>query len=366
MNFNTPLLTPYNCGRIKTANRVVMAPLTRRRATDGHIPTELMKEYYCQRAGAGLIIAEATNISRQGTGYMNSPGIYSNEQIEKWSEITAAVHGLNGRMFLQLWHTGRVSHMLLQPEGQLPVSASAIRAEGYISTPKGRRKMPVPRSLTEPQIISVIGDYVEASCNAVKAGFDGVEIHAANGYLPDQFLHSSSNYRTDRYGGSIENRARFLLEVTGAVSEAIGSERVGVRLSPGGINKDMYDPEPVPLFTYVVERLNDFSLSYLHLQEPLQPLEPVGRYRNYLQHVTPFFRKIYNGTLITCGGYDFESGNRVISEGIADLVAYGKLFISNPDLVERFRNNAPMASWNKSTFYKGGALGYTDYPFWKR
>ncbi len=343
-------------------NRVVMAPLTRRRATAGHVPTDIMATYYAQRAGAGLIVAEATNISRQAVGYMNSPGIYDREQVEAWKKITGAVHDRGGLIFLQLWHVGRISHPHLQPGGQLPVSASAIAATGEITTPAGPRKMVTPQELSIEEIQQVKQDYINACLNSMEAGFDGVEIHAANGYLPDQFLHSGSNIRTDDYGGSIKNRCRFVLEVTAGCSKAVGPGRVGIRLSPSGIYKDMYDDRPVPLYEYLIGELDAMGLAYLHLMEPYVALEPPGKYRHYLQVVTPHFRKFFRGPLITNVDFDFDSGNRVIREGHADLVAFGKLFISNPDLVERFRRGATLSPWDKSTFYHGGEIGYTDYP----
>lgn len=350
-------------GNYHLKNRVVMAPLTRRRATDDHIPTEMMQLYYGQRASAGLIITEATNISRQAVGYMNSPGIFSEDQVEAWKKITQTIHNKKGLIFLQLWHVGRVSHRLLQPGNKSPVSASSIRANGFLSTPKGSRQMSVPRALKISEIEDVVTDYKTACFNAISAGFDGVEIHGANGYLPDQFLHDGSNHRTDKYGGTIENRSRFILEVIDACCKAIGSDKVGVRLSPSGINKDMSDSDPVPLYSYLVNEINRFQLAYLHIMEPYPMLEPVSDYPKYLTVVTPFFRKIYQGALITNVGYTYETGNKIIEDGNADLVAFGKLFISNPDLVERFTRGAELNSWDKETFYSGGARGYTDYPF---
>lgn len=342
-----------------------MAPLTRRRATADHVPTDIMRIYYEQRASAGLIIAEATNISRQAVGYPNSPGIFTGEQLNGWKPITQAVHDKGGLIFLQLWHVGRVSHPLNQPGGNLPVSASAIRAKGIISTPEGHREMVEPRALEIDEIPGIVKDYESASIRAMEAGFDGVEIHGANGYLIEQFLQDGSNQRTDSYGGSIENRCRFAFEVTDACCKAIGSNKVGIRLSPSGITKDMFDSNPVRLYEYLIGQLNQFELAYLHLMEVYTALEPTEKYRHYLQdgEVTPFFRKIYHGRLITNVGYDFETGNRIIMDGHADLVAFGKLFISNPDLAERFTLQAPLNDWDKNTFYHGGAKGYIDYPF---
>lgn len=357
-----PLLTQFRAGNFLLRNRVIMAPLTRRRATENHVPTDIMRIYYEQRASAGLIISEAANISQQALGYMNSPGIFTTEQIEAWKPITKAVHQKDGLIFLQLWHVGRVSHPLLQPNQELPVSASALAAEGRIKTPQGHKEMVIPRALETEEIPAIVQDYQHASENAIKAGFDGVEVHGANGYLPDQFLHDGSNKRHDEYGGSIENRCRFVLEIVEACCEAIGFGRVGVRLSPSGIYKDMFDSNPVELYKYLINKLNDFNLVYLHLMEPYVALEPAEKFTKYIKVVTPFFRKIFKGPLITNVGFDFESGNRIIEDGHADMVAFGRLFISNPDLVERFAKNAPLNPWDESTFYYGGEKGYIDYP----
>lgn len=363
MNKYAPLLTPFKIGKYTLKNRVVMAPLTRRRATDNLVPVDIMRIYYKQRASAGLIISEATNISPQALGYMNSPGIFTSEQIEAWKPITKAVHQKGGVIFMQLWHVGRVSNPLLQPNQDLPVSASALAADGQIKTPQGHKPMVVPRSLETHEIPLIINDYKQASVNAIEAGFDGVEIHGANGYLPDQFLHDGSNKRADHYGGSIENRCRFVLKIIEACCKAIGSNRVGIRLSPSGIYKDMFDSNPLELFKYLINKLNDFNLAYLHLMEPYVVLEPAEKYTKYLKVVTPFFRKIFKGPLITNVGFDYTSGNKSIQNGDADMIAYGKLFISNPDLVERFEKEAPLNTWDTETFYYGGEKGYIDYPF---
>jgi len=363
MNKKAPLLTPFKIGKYTLKNRVVMAPLTRRRATDNLVPVDIMRTYYEQRASAGLIISEATNISPQALGYMNSPGIFTPEQIEAWKPITKAVHQKGGVIFLQLWHVGRVSHPLLQPKKVLPVSASAIAVEGKINTPEGHQQMVAPRALELNEIPAVVNDYKTASLNAIEAGFDGVEIHGANGYLPNQFLLDGSNKRTDEYGGSIQNRSRFMLEIVEACCKAIGSERVGIRLSPSGANQGMFDTNVVAVYEYLIKKLNHFELAFLHLMEPYAPLEPAEKFVHYLKEVTPHFRKIFNGPLITNVGFDFESGNRSIQNGDADMVAFGKLFISNPDLVERFAKNAPLNPWDTETFYYGGEKGYIDYPF---
>jgi N-ethylmaleimide reductase len=363
MEKTPPILSPYKMGIFSLRNRVIMAPLTRRRATDDHTPTSLMQSYYEQRSSAGLIIAEATNISPQAVGYLNTPGIFTKAHIEGWKKITHAVQQKGGIIFLQLWHVGRVSHNLLQPGQKAPVSASAIAVEEMITTPEGKKQMPVPRALETSEIKNIVHDYKLAAINAMSAGFDGIEVHGANGYLPDQFLHDGSNHRRDRYGGSIENRCRLILEIIQACCDAIGSGRVGVRLSPSGINKGMFDSDPVPLYSYLVNELNQFKLTYLQIMEQYPKFDPVPKYEKYLQVVTPFFRKIYTGILMTNSGYNFESGNKIISEGHADLVAFGKLFIANPDLPLRFAKGAALNSWDDSTFYYGGEKGYLDYPF---
>ncbi|MCD4695976.1 MAG: alkene reductase [Bacteroidales bacterium] len=362
MSKKPPLLKSVIIGRYTLRNRVIMAPLTRRRATDGHVPTELMKTYYQQRASSGLIIAEATNISPQAVGYMNSPGIYTREQVDAWKPITEAVHKKGGVIFLQLWHVGRVSHPLLQPGNNLPVSSSPIKADGTINTLQGQKMMVTPKALEIKEISQIIEDYRQAAMKAMDAGFDGVEIHGANGYLPDQFLHDGSNTRSDEYGGNIKNRCRFILEITKTCCNAIGSDRVGIRLSPSGIYKNMFDSDPVGLYDFLVNNLNGFDLAYLHLMEPYVALDPPEKYTKYLKVVTPHYRKIYKGILISNVNYDYESANRLILENIADAVAFGKLFISNPDLVERFKTGASLIPWNEDTFYYGGEKGYIDYP----
>ncbi|MCB0804506.1 MAG: alkene reductase [Bacteroidales bacterium] len=360
----TPLFLPLRVGRYNLRNRIVMAPLTRRRATNDLIPTDIMRIYYGQRATAGLIIAEATNISWQAVGYPNSPGIFTTPQIEAWKPITAEVHEKQGLIFLQLWHVGRVSHPDIQPNRQLPVSSSAVKAGGTITTPGGTKEMVVPRALETFEIPQLVEDYVKAAENAIEAGFDGIEIHGANGYLPEQFLHDGSNIRNDKYGGSIQNRCRFMLEIIKNCCSAVGSDRVGLRLSPSGVVKDMFDSDPVSLYEYLISELDRFNLAYLHLMEPYAPLIPEERYRHYLKQVTPHFRKFYSGPMITNVNYNFASANEVIRTGHADMVAFGKPFISNPDLVERFRKNLPLTDWDKSTFYHGGEKGYIDYPFY--
>jgi len=353
------LLSPFKKGNISIPNRVVMAPLTRRRATDNHIPTEIMADYYAQRATAGLIISEATAISPQAVGYSNIPGIWNQDQAEAWKKITLAVHQAGGHIFMQLWHVGRVSHSLLQPGKNLPVSASAIGINEMINTPEGHKKTETPRALETSEIPGIVKDYTDAARRAIDAGFDGVEIHGANAYLIDQFLHSSSNTRTDIYGGSIENRARFLFEVVESIIQEIGESKVGIRLSPSNTRYGMDDTDPAGLYGYVINKLNNYNLAYLHLVEPMLSLD---EYPHMIRDVARFFRTVWKGALITAGNYDFEKGESAVNEGIADMVAYGRLYISNPDLPRRFAEAAPLTEPDTSTFYAGGERGFTDYP----
>ncbi len=356
MTSEKTLFKPVTVGPYQLSNRLVMAPLTRNRAGTGLVPTALNATYYAQRASAGLIISEATQISPQGMGYFNTPGIYSPEQVEGWKLVTKAVHDRSGHIFLQLWHVGRISHPSLQPDTALPVAPSAIAPAGNALTNDGEQPFVKPRALETAEIPGIVADYRKAAENALAAGFDGVEIHSANGYLLDQFLHDGTNHRTDNYGRSLENRARLLMEVAQAVVDTCGSDRVGIRLSPSGTFNDVSDSDLKTLFTYVIEQLNSFNLAYLHLVEP----------RAYagvtVELTTHFFRPIYNGTLIAAGGYDRESGNAAIASGDADLVAYGRTYIANPDLAERFAMNVPLNPYDRSTFYGGTEKGYTDYP----
>ena len=355
----SPLLAPITVGALHLPNRMIMAPLTRRRATAENMPTDLMPVYYAQRASAGLIISEATPISPQGIGYNNLPGIFTRAQVEAWKQVTAAVHGRGGRIFMQLWHVGRVSHSLFQPGHALPVAPSAISAGDTINTPEGHRSMEIPRALEITEIADIVKDYRKAAENALEAGFDGVEIHGANAYLIDQFLHDSSNKRTDAYGGSIENRCRFALQVVQAVCSVWGGQRVGIRLSPSNVRYGMNDKDPAALFGYLVGKLNAFNLAYLHFVEPMLPLD---EYPQMIREVARHFRPLWKGPLITAGNYNQEKGEAILREGIADMVAFGRLFISNPDLPQRFAQKAPLAEPDISTFYAGGEKGYIDYP----
>jgi len=352
------LFTPIQLGRYELPNRIVMAPLTRNRAGAGNVPQPLNALYYQQRASAGLIISEASQVCPQGQGYPATPGIHSAEQVAGWKAVTQAVHDQGGHIFLQLWHVGRISHPSFQPEGALPVAPSAIQPKGDAMTYDGMQPFVTPRALELDEIPGIIDQYRQGAKNALKAGFDGVEVHGANGYLLDQFLRDGSNHRTDAYGGSLENRARLLLEVTQAAVEVWGSDRVGVRLSPSSTFNDMADSDPKTTFGYAIQALNAFNLAYLHL---LEPSEADLRYGG-----TPIptreFRPLYNGTLMVNWDYDQATGHQAIASGDADLVSYGKLFIANPDLPRRFEENAPLNEPNFDTFYGGGAEGYTDYP----
>jgi len=354
------LFTPYHLGDITLPNRIVMAPLTRSRATIDGIPTSMMAEHYRQRASAGLIISEATNISRQGTGYPYTPGICTEEMIEKWKFVTDSVHKAGGRIFMQLWHVGRHSHPWYQENAEAPVSSSAIKDKGTVKTPEGIKDTVTPRALEISEIKEIVKQYGQAAVNAIEAGFDGVEIHGANGYLIDQFIQDGVNKREDDYGGSLENRSRFLFEIVKEVTGKIGAKRSGLRLSPSGIALDVSDSDPIKTFSYIIERLNDYPLAYLHIMEPYVD---VSHLKHYLQdgEVTPHYRKIYKGTLMTNGKFDAISSESVLHEENADLIAIGKPFISNPDLVEKYIKNIPITPWDTDTFYTQGEEGYLDY-----
>ncbi|MBC7919486.1 MAG: alkene reductase [Ferruginibacter sp.] len=354
----TDLLAPYRMGPLTLKNRVVMAPMTRSRAKEGNVSGDLAPLYYQQRAGAGLIITEATQVSPQGIGYVHTPGIHGPEQVAGWRKVTDAVHQAGGLIFLQLWHVGRISHASFHG-GELPVAPSAIKADGESYTYEGPKPMPVPRALETREIPGIVEDFRRGAAYAKEAGFDGVEVHGANGYLIDQFLQDVSNHRTDEYGGSVENRARFLLEVTRAVIGEWGADRVGVRLSPSGHMGSMGDSNPALIFDYAVKELDQLGLAYLHLMEPFAPQPDNAR---FIHVVTDHFRPLYSGTLMTNAGYDQTKAEKVIRQGTADLVSFGQLFLANPDLPERFRRNAPLNNPDSNTFYGGGAQGYIDYP----
>ncbi len=350
---STKFLSHAEFGPIHFKNRVFMAPMTRSRAPQ-NVPTDLMVEYYTQRASAGLIFSEGTQISPQGVGYIFTPGIHTEEQIKGWKKITSSVHGAGGLIFCQLWHVGRVSHPEFQ-NGQLPVAPSAIPFKGQAFTLKGPMDTVTPRALTLDEVKSTINDFKNAALAAKSAGFDGVEIHGANGYLPAQFLEDGSNQRTDQYGGSIENRARFLLEITDAAIGVWGPERVSVRLSPRNPFNGMSDSQPEKTYLYVIEQLQKRKLGILHFMESVQL--PQG-----IKPLAPEVRKIFSGFLVLNSGYDRESAGSVVERGGADAVSFGSLFIANPDLPERFAKKAHLATPEKSTFYGGDSKGYTDYP----
>ena len=352
-------------GDLTLANRVIMAPLTRMRSQQpGNIPTALNAEYYAQRASAGLIISEATQISPQGQGYPATPGIHSPEQVTGWQKVTGAVHGKGGKIFLQLWHVGRISHSSLQPNGGLPVAPSAIAPTGKTFTANWQQvPYETPHALTLAEIDQIMTDYRHAAENAQKAGFDGVEVHGANGYLLDQFLQDGPNRRDDLYGGAIENRARLLLAVTDQAIAVWGKGRVGVRLSPYGTFNDMQDSDPVALFTYVLAELEKRGVAYVHLIEPRSTGAGGGdQVADDMPETARLFRKAFKGVLISAGGYDRALALEATQDGHADAIAFGRLFIANPDLPHRLAVDAPLNRYDRSTFYGGAEKGYTDYP----
>ncbi|MDQ6619274.1 MAG: alkene reductase [Pseudomonadota bacterium] len=352
------VFSPYTMGSLELRNRMVMAPLTRSRAQPGNIPSSMAATYYGQRAGAGMIITEATQAGPGGQGYIATPGIYSDAQVQAWKEVTDAVHQRGGLIFVQLWHVGRISHPDFRG-GELPVAPSALAPRGVQTyTSDGLKDIAAPRALETAEIPAIVEEFAQAARNAQAAGFDGVEVHGANGYLLDQFLEDGTNERTDHYGGSVDNRARLLFEVLGAVTGVCGSDRVGVRLSPGGTFNDMCDCHPQQTFAHVARRLGTLDLAYLHLIEP--PQQQAERPQPDLS--ARFFRPLYPGTLICAGGYTHDRANAVLQAGDADLVAFGQLFLANPDLVERFRLRAPLNKPEPKTFYGGDARGYIDYP----
>lgn len=358
---NVNLLTPTQMGAFTIQNRMVMAPMTRLRAPHS-IPTALMADYYAQRASAGLIVTECTMVSPLSNGYVNCPGIYSVEQVTAWRQVTDAVYRQGGKIFLQLWHSGRVSHPSLL-NGELPIAPSAIAAIGTLHGPAGKVTLDKPRALETDEIPQVVDQFRQGAKNAMQAGFDGVELHGAFGYLIDQFLQDGSNQRTDRYGGTVENRARFLLEVVEAVCQVWESDRVGIKLSPSNTFYGMHDSNSLVTFSYILEQLNPFKLAYIHLMEPS---EDDLKTRDVINPVISTFRPFYSGVIITNGGYDKSKGNEILETGQADLVSFGKLFIANPDLPERFALDAPLNELDFATIYSKSdqnlEQGYTDYP----
>lgn len=343
------LFEPVQLGAVTLHNRIVMSPLTRARASD-RIPNDLMRQYYCQRASAGLVIAEATSVSPQGVGYLNTPGIWSRSHVDGWRKITKAVHKKGGKIFLQLWHVGRVS----DPEflsGQMPVAPSAIACPGNIDLPYLQRPYVRPRAMNETEIRNVVADFADAAAKAMEAGFDGIDIHAANGYLIDQFLHDQSNKRQDQYGGSIENRCRLLLEIVDACMGVWGAERIGVHISPFNPAHAMIDSNPSALFSYVAQALGQRKIAFLFVREA------PGR-----EALTGALKLLFGGPVIVNQDYTLEKARQALDAGRADAVAFGRPFISNPDLVERFQTDTELTPWDASTFYEGGPTGYIDYP----
>jgi N-ethylmaleimide reductase len=357
MSTSSKLFEPFRLGPITLPNRLVMAPLTRNRAVEGLVPNPLAIEYYGQRASAGLLITEASQVSHQGQGYQDTPGIYSKDQVAGWRKITERVHESGGRIFLQLWHVGRISHTSLQPNGGAPVAPSAIRAKGKTFVGGTFTEISQPRALELSEIPPIVESFRRGAANAIAAGFDGVEIHGANGYLLDQFAKDGTNKRTDAYGGSIENRARLMLEVAAAVTAEAGAERTGIRISPVTPANDISDSNPQPLFDYIVDRLGALRLVYIHVIEGA-----TGGPRDIAPFDYASLRNRFKGAYIANNGYDLELANKVLAANQADLIAFGKLFLANPDLVERLRRGAPLNAPDKATFYGGGARGYTDYP----
>jgi len=358
---STPdLFSSLQLGPLELPNRIFMAPLTRCRASQGHVPNDLNAEYYEQRASAGLIISEATSVSPRGYGYPNTPGIHTEAQVAGWKKITNAVHAKGGHMYLQLWHVGRISHPAYQEDGTLPVAPSAVKPKGQVFTGTAMEDYVTPRALEKGEIPGIIEEYIHGAKLAKEAGFDGVEIHNANGYLLDQFLRDGTNQRGDSYGGSVQNRARLTLEITEAVCSVWGADRVGIRFSPAGVFNDMRDSNPLETFGHVLEELNRFGLAYAHITQVTAQdiahgaVEGVGP-----KELKPFWKS----KVVSAGGFTFESGNKALAEGWADAIAFGVPFIANPDLPERFRKNAPLNKPDEASFYGGTEKGYTDYPF---
>jgi N-ethylmaleimide reductase len=359
------LIQQYAMGDLMLRNRVVMAPMTRSRADNPeNAPTDLHAKYYRQRASAGLIITEGSQISKRAVGYVNTPGIYSVPQIEGWRKVTEAVHDEGGKIFLQLWHVGRMSHPDFH-DGELPHAPSAVNPDGKSFTPQGFKDTVTPKAMTIDDIRQTIIDFRQGAKNAMEAGFDGVEIHSSNGYLLHQFFNKCSNIRTDRYGGSIKNRARILFEVIDEIKKAVPENRIGIRLNPSlhGAFGMTVDEETIPTFDHIVRRLNEYDLAYLHLSEPFTDVSKVP----YAEpNISRRYRPMYEGALMINGGFDQKKGNKIIEDGLADLVAFAKLFISNPDLPRRFEFNAELAKWDQATFYTPGEQGYTNYPEMQR
>jgi N-ethylmaleimide reductase len=353
------LFSTIQLGPLALPNRIFMAPLTRCRASEGHVPNDLNAEYYAQRASAGLIISEATSVSPCGYGYPATPGIHTAEQVEGWRKVTSAVHAKGGHIFLQLWHVGRISHPVFQRDGALPVAPSAVKPKGQVFTGTAMEEYVTPRALELSEIPGIIAEYVHGATLAKEAGFDGVEIHNANGYLLDQFLRDGTNRRTDAYGGTASNRARLTLEVTEAVTGIWGAERVGIRFSPAGVFNDMSDSNPLETFGHVLRELNRFGLAYAHITQVTAQdiahgaVEGVGP-----KELRPFWK----GNIVSAGGFTLQSGTQALAEGWADAIAFGVPFIANPDLPDRLRKGTTLNQADETSFYGGTEKGYTDYP----
>ncbi len=356
----TDLFSAGKTGNIETRNRIFMAPLTRSRADDDtDVPSDMAVTYYEQRASSGLIIAEATQVNQEGKGYVKTPGIYSQEQVSKWREITDAVHAKGGKIVLQLWHVGRISHSHFQPNNDAPLAPSAIKPDVDVFFDGEKKPASEPRAMTTDDIARTVEDYGKAAKNAYDAGFDGIEIHAANGYLIDQFLRDSTNKREDEYGGSLENRMRFLNEIVDAALKTWDSSRVGVRLSPIGNFNDIEDSDPLNTFSYIIDALNRYNLAYLHMVERF-PGMPTNNTDLKTQEI---LRKVWNGFYIANGDYDYLTAKAAVESGYADAITFGRLYIANPDLVERLEAGAEFNEPDQETFYGGGKEGYIDYPF---
>jgi N-ethylmaleimide reductase len=357
MSTPTKLFEPYKLGPITLPNRFVMAPLTRNRAVEGFVPSPLATEYYGQRASAGLLITEASQVSQQGQGYQDTPGIYSKEQVAGWRKVTDRIHERGGRIFIQLWHVGRISHTSLQVNNGAPVAPSAIRAKGKTFVGGTFADVSEPRALALEEIPGIIESFKHATANALAAGFDGVEVHGANGYLLEQFAKDGTNKRTDAYGGSIENRAKLMLEISKVVAAEAGADRTGIRISPVSPANDISESNPQALYDYIVDHLNALKLTYIHVIEGA-----TGGARDFAPFDFGSLRKRFKGAYIANNGFDFDLATKALAADQADLIAFGKPFISNPDLVERLQHGAPLNEYDKNTFYGGGAKGYIDYP----